>query len=180
MEQVKEVALSLIKPNPNNPRLIRDDRFKKLVASIKKHSGIMALRPIVVESWSNPIILGGNMRFRALKDLGYKYVPAEWVRTAESLTDKEREAFVVLDNASFGEWDIDILANTWETADLQAWGLELPSFTAPVNDLQPITDHQSQPLVLSEEEAQEAQNSPNSTKITEVVCPECSHSFRVS
>lgn len=111
-----------IKLNPNNPRLIKDDKFKKLVQSIKDFPEMLDIRPIVVNK--DMIILGGNMRFRACKEAGIKEIP---VIVTDLSEDKQRE-FLIKDNTSGGEWDWDMLANEWDTDELEAWGLDLPVF----------------------------------------------------
>ena len=118
------MKLNRIKLNPGNPRLIKDDKFKKLVESIKDFPAMMSLRPIVVNS--EMMILGGNMRYKACQELGMKEIPDEWVKIAEGLTEDEQKRFIIEDNVPFGEWDYDILANEWDADLLQEWGLELP------------------------------------------------------
>jgi len=94
------VKLSAIHPNPKNPRTIKDDRFKKMVASIKEFPAMMELRPIVVDK--DGMILGGNMRYKAIKELGMKEIPDNWVKSAEGLTEDEQKRFIVEDNLQFG------------------------------------------------------------------------------
>jgi ParB-like chromosome segregation protein Spo0J len=120
------IKLSKILPNPNNPRLIKDDRFKKLVNSIKEFPKMMELRPMVVDE--NFITLGGNMRLKALKELGYKEIPDEWVKQASDLTPEESIRFIIADNVGFGEHDWDMLANEWDAEQLSEWGLDIPDF----------------------------------------------------
>lgn len=117
-----------IYPNPDNPRLIKDARFKKLCKSIKDFPKMMTLRPIIIDA--DGMILGGNMRFKALKHLKYKDIPDEWVRRADELTDDEKQRFVIEDNVPFGEWDWDALANAWDEEKLLEWGLEIPDTNA--------------------------------------------------
>lgn len=117
------MKLSQLKLNPNNPRFIRDDKFSKLVNSIKEFPKMMELRPIIVDN--DMMILGGNMRYRALKELNYKEIPDTWIKKASELTEDERKRFIIADNIQQGEWDFDILANEWEAQDLEDWGLEL-------------------------------------------------------
>lgn len=119
------MKLSEIHINPANPRIIKDDRFKKLVKSISEFPKMMELRPIIVDS--EGLILGGNMRFKALKELKYKDIPELWVKRADELTDEEKQRFIIEDNVPFGEWDFDILANEWDQEKLIEWGLELPT-----------------------------------------------------
>lgn len=123
----KTIKLSSIKPNPENPRLIKDDKFFKLLESIKTFGEkMMPLRPIVIDE--NKIILGGNMRFKALKELGYKEVPADWIKAAKDLTEEQKKEFIIKDNVGFGSWDFDVLANEWDSDLLEGWGLDMPNF----------------------------------------------------
>lgn len=85
---------------------------------------MMALRPMVVDA--DNIVLGGNMRLRALQELGYKEIPPEWVRRADELTEDEKRRFIITDNVGFGQWEWDTLANEWEAEELAAWGLDVP------------------------------------------------------
>ena len=117
------IKLSSIKPNPNNPRLIKDDKFKKLVKSISEFPKMMELRPIVVDE--NNIILGGNMRYKALQELGKKEIPKEWIKKASDLSDEEIKRFIIADNVGFGEWDEEMLRVDWDVDELDEWGLEL-------------------------------------------------------
>ena len=120
------MKLSDIHVNHANPRIIKDDRFNKLVKSISEFPKMMELRPIIVDN--DMMILGGNMRFKALKELKYKDIPAGWVKRAEELTDEEKRRFIIEDNIGFGDWDFDALQD-WDRDQLIDWGLELPEFT---------------------------------------------------
>ena len=120
------MKLKDIKANPNNPRVIRDEKFKKLVKSIKEFPKMMQLRPMVINSDS--IVLGGNMRLKALKELGYKEIPDEWVKRADELTEEEQRRFIIADNVGFGEHDWEMLANEWDVDELSDWGLDVPDF----------------------------------------------------
>ena len=119
--KVDKVKINSIKTNPKNPRLIKDDKFKKLVNSIKEFPQMLELRPIVVDE--NNIILGGNMRYKACIEAGLKEV---YIVQAKDLTEQQKDEFIVKDNVGFGEWDWDVLANEWDTEKLQDWGLDLP------------------------------------------------------
>lgn len=116
------MKLTEIKSNPNNPRVIKDHKFEKLKKSISEFPKMMELRPMVINE--DNIVLGGNMRLKALKDLGYKEVPEEWVKRASDLTDEETRRFIIADNVGFGEHDWEMLANEWNTEELEDWGLE--------------------------------------------------------
>lgn len=120
------MKISEIKPNPNNPRVIKDEKFAKLKKSIEEFPKMMALRPMVLDE--NNIILGGNMRFKALKELGYKEVPDEWIKSAKDLSEDEIRRFIIVDNVGFGEHDWDMLANQWDTNEITQWGLDIPDF----------------------------------------------------
>jgi len=116
------MKLTEIKSNPNNPRVIKDHKFEKLKKSISEFPKMMELRPMVINE--DNIVLGGNMRLKALKDLGYKEVPEEWVKRASDLTEEETRRFIIADNVGFGEHDWEMLANEWDTEELEDWGLE--------------------------------------------------------
>ena len=119
---MKKVAIGELKPNPNNPRIIKDDKFKKLVQSIKELPEMAEVRPIVVNT--DMVVLGGNMRLKAMREAGWKEVPIEVVDWDE---DKQRQ-FIIKDNVSGGEWDWEMLANQWDAEELNEWGLDLPDF----------------------------------------------------
>ena len=120
------MKLSDIKANPNNPRLIRDDKFKALIKSIEEFPKMMKLRPIIVDNNMN--ILGGNMRFNALRELKFKEIPDEWVKKTSELTEEEIHRFIIADNSQYGEWDYKILAEEWNTDDLINWSVDLPNY----------------------------------------------------
>jgi ParB-like chromosome segregation protein Spo0J len=125
------MKLKDIKPNPNNPRVLRDDKFQKLKQSITEFPKMLALRPMVIDE--NNVVLGGNMRLRALQELGFTDVEEAWVKRSSDLTEDEKKRFIIADNVAFGEWDWDTLANDWEVVDLEAWGLEIPQFNQDIN-----------------------------------------------
>jgi len=121
--EIKTVKLSEIKSNPNNPRIIKDDKFSKLVKSIQEFPKMLEIRPIVVNA--DMIVLGGNMRLKACKEAGLKEVP---IIFADDLTEDEQKQFIIKDNVGFGEWDWDMLANEWEPELLEEWGLTVPNW----------------------------------------------------
>ena len=112
-----------IKPNPDNPRVIRDEKFTKLKNSIQDFPEMLKLRPIVVDE--NDVILGGNQRYRALQELKHKEV---WTIKASELTEAQKREFIIKDNVGFGENNWEVLANEWDAAELEAWGLDIPGF----------------------------------------------------
>jgi len=116
----QKIKINKIKGNPSNPRNIKDEKFKKLVKSINGFPEMLEKRPIVVDE--DMMVLGGNMRWKACKDAGLKEV---WIDVAEGWTQEQKDEFIIKDNANFGEWDWDILANEWDNAELNEWGLDV-------------------------------------------------------
>ncbi len=116
----QQVKISKVKGNPDNPRIIKNDKFKKLVKSIQEFPEMLKLRPIVVDE--DMMVLGGNMRLKASKDAGLKEV---WIEVAEGLTEEQKKEFIVKDNVGFGEWEWDMLANEWDSVQLAEWGLDV-------------------------------------------------------
>jgi len=141
------MKISEIHINKSNPRFIKDERFKKLVTSIKDFPKMMSLRPIVIDA--KGIILGGNMRYRAIKELGYKEIPDIWLKQADDLTEEERKRFIIEDNIPFGEWDYDILANEWDAEQLTEWGMELPELSQNKQETQNLNDFQKCHILIS-------------------------------
>ena len=166
------MKLKDIKPNPNNPRVLRDDKFQKLKQSITEFPKMLSLRPMVIDE--NNVVLGGNMRLRALQELGFTDVEEVWVKRSSDLTEDEKKRFIIADNVAFGEWDWDTLANDWEVVDLEAWGLEIPQFdrpedfdedfTLPEGDKEPF---QQMTFTLADEQATILQNAIAEIKKTE-------------
>lgn len=130
------MKLSNLKPNPQNPRIIRDEKFKKLVKSLTDFPEMMEKRPMVcvtdVDGKLYP--LGGNMRLRAIQELGMKDVPDSWVVLADEWTAEQRKEFTIKDNASFGEWNWDELANEWDVQQLLDWGIDVPNVDSDEDD----------------------------------------------
>ena len=129
------INIQEIRPNENNPRFIKDYKFKKLVKSIKEFPQMLKLRPIVVNS--DMVVLGGNMRLKACKEAGLKEV---WVLKADDLTEQQQREFIVKDNVGFGEWDWDILANDWNGQQLDDWGLTVVPFEDSIEDIKEQKD----------------------------------------
>jgi hypothetical protein len=124
------VKLSKLKANPSNPRVLRDEKFAKLKKSMQDFPDMLNYRAIVAvkDTDGKYMVLGGNMRLRALQELGIKEAP---VMLADHWTEEQRREFIIKDNVGFGEWDWDALANEWKAEDLDAWGIEVPSFATP-------------------------------------------------
>jgi len=125
--KTEKVAISKIKLNPNNPRLIKDDKFTKLVQSIKDFPEMLEIRPIVVNE--DMIILVGNMRFKACKEVGLKEVP---IIKVSGLSEEKQREFLIKDNLSGGEWDWNLLQG-WDSIELGDWGIDMPSFEADID-----------------------------------------------
>jgi DNA modification methylase len=126
--------ISNVKNNPNNPRVIKDDKFEKLVRSIKEFPKMLEIRPIVVND--DMIVLGGNMRLKACKEAGLKEVP---IIKASDLTEDEQRQFIIKDNVSGGEWDWEQLASEWDADKLDEWGLDVPEFNTE-EELEAVED----------------------------------------
>lgn len=122
-----KVKVDKVKSNPKNPRLIKDDKFKKLVKSIKDFPEMETVRPIVVNK--DMVILGGNMRYKAMIECGYKEVNVEVVDWSE----QKQNEFIIKDNVGFGEWEWEMVANEWDMEQLEDWGLNLPILNSSVN-----------------------------------------------
>ena len=161
--------ISEVKLNPNNPRLIKDDKFKKLVQSIKDFPEMLSIRPIVVNQ--DMIILGGNMRFRACKEAGITEIP---VIVTDLSEDKQRE-FLIKDNTSGGEWDWNVLANEWDVSELTEWGIDIPGFDINASELGTDFDlpsgdkspFQQMTFTLADEQAIQIQNAIQDIKMTD-------------
>jgi len=123
MQNFKEVEISEIKFNPENPRVITDDKFRKLVQSIKEFPQMLSIRPIVVNG--DMMVLGGNMRLKACQEAGLVKVP---IIKADELTEEQQKEFIAKDNIGYGDWDWDKLANGFDVEKLEAWGLDIPGF----------------------------------------------------
>lgn len=121
--EAKKIKLSKIKANPENPRVLKDWKFDKLKKSIQDFPEMMQLREIVVDE--DMTILGGNMRYRVMQELGIKECP---VKIASGLTDAQKKEFIIKDNLAYGEWDMEELANSWDSDLLEEWGFEMPDW----------------------------------------------------
>lgn len=120
---IEYVKTSEIVENNENPRYITESKFEKLKKSIKEFPDMLEKRPLIVDE--NMVVLGGNMRLKALKELGYKEIP---IIRAIGWTEEQKKEFVIKDNLGFGSWDWDLLANEWNTTQLAEWGMDLPSY----------------------------------------------------
>jgi hypothetical protein len=168
--KIEKWKVSEVKANPNNPRVIKDDKFKKLVKSIQDFPEMLELRPIVVNT--DGIVLGGNMRLKACKEAGLKEVP---VIKAEELTEDQQKEFIIKDNVGFGEWDWEGLASNWDAEELTEWGLdgigfdvnqeELDTeFSLPDGDKAPF---QQMTFTLADQQAVQIQNAIADIKLTD-------------
>jgi hypothetical protein len=150
------VPTAQLKANPTNPRVLRDEKFAKLKASIQSFPDMLNYRGVVAVTDTDGkfMVLGGNMRLRAIQDLGIKEVP---VMLADHWTNEQRREFIIKDNVGFGEWDWEQLANEWDAGELADWGLDVPK----VPDFEPVgMDEQ-----------------PRLDEKTPIECPKCGHEF---
>lgn len=138
----QRAKLETLKPNPKNPRVIKDDKFQKLVQSIRAFPQMLEVRPIVCTP--DGVVLGGNMRLRACKEAGLREVPVHVV----SWLDSQQEEFIIKDNVGYGEWDWDILANEWDANQLEDWGLDV--WTPEPEPEEGLTDPDQVPSVPEE------------------------------
>lgn len=166
---IQVVKISDIKPNPNNPRVIKDDKFKKLVASIREFPKMLELRPIVVNA--DMVVLAGNMRLKALKELKLKEAP---IIKIDDLTEEQQKEFIIKDNIGFGEWDWEQLANEWDVQDLDKWGLDVPKMLNPeqFGDDFSLADGDKEPFqqmtfTFADEQATQIKNAIADIKLTE-------------
>ena len=127
MSEILSFKISRIKPNPKNPRTIRDEKFEKLKKSIQDFPDMLSKRPLIcfTDTDSKLVVLGGNMRLKAAQDLGLKELP---VILADGWTEEQKAEFLIKDNVGFGEWDWQQLANEWDSEKLDEWGLDVPGF----------------------------------------------------
>jgi ParB-like chromosome segregation protein Spo0J len=167
---MKRVPISQVIPNPTNPRIIKDDKFKKLVKSIQDFPQMLELRPIVVDG--NMVVLGGNMRLKACIAAGLKEVP---IIVADNLTEQQQAEFIIKDNVGFGEWDWDLLANQWDVEALTDWGLDVggfdlnaeqfgDEFSLPDGDKSPF---QQMTFTLADEQTEQIKNAIADIKATD-------------
>ncbi len=157
--EIKKVKINQVKPNPENPRLIKDDKFFKLVRSIQDFPQMLDIRPIVVND--DMIVLGGNMRLKACKEAGLKEVP---IIMASNLTEDQQREFIIKDNVGFGEWDWEDLANNWNVDQLSMWGLDVPIFLESDQDVT-IDEQPKKPMIkISFDNINEVQAAENDVK----------------
>ena len=163
------MLINEIKPNPNNPRIIKDHKFKQLVKSIQDFPQMLELRPIVIDE--NNMVLGGNMRLKACIEAGMTDVP---VIHANNLTEEKKREFIIKDNVSFGSHDWSELANNWDVDLIQEWGLDIigfdnvedlgEGFSLPDGDKSPF---QQMTFTLADEQATQLKNAIEEIKRTE-------------
>jgi hypothetical protein len=162
--KTEKVKISAVKLNPNNPRFIKDHKFKQLVKSIKEFPEMLEIREIVVDE--DMIILGGNMRYRACVEAKIKEVD---VIIMEGLTPKQKQEFIIKDNANYGIWDWEILANNFESSDLNEWGLNVwqPNLSALVPD-RPIEESDEEDDVSASNDDEDAEEGTRGRKIIQI------------
>ena len=168
--EISYIDIKKVKPNKSNPRVIRDEKFRKLVRSIKEFPEMLRVRPIVVNG--DMETLGGNMRLKACLEAGLKEVPV--VKVSEWDVARQKE-FVIKDNLGYGEWDWEVLANEWDEEKLEEWGLDVTGwkldpaqmgdeFTLPDGDKAPF---QQMTFTLADKQAEQIKNAIADIKQTE-------------
>jgi hypothetical protein len=170
-----KIDIKQIKPNPKNPRVIKDANFDKLKRSIQEFPEMLEKRPLVcyTDTDGKLVVLGGNMRLKAAKDLGIQELP---VILADDWTAEQKEQFIIRDNVSGGEWDWEALTD-WEKSELAEWGVDVPSFgvaldadefgdefSLPEGDKAPF---QQMTFTLADEQAEQIKNAIADIKQTE-------------
>lgn len=163
------IPIKEIKENPNNPRKLNKDKYQKLLKSIQDLPQMLEYRPIVVNL--DMVVLGGNMRLKALKELKYKEVP---IIIADELSEDQQKEFLIKDNLGYGQWDWDMIANEWDLPLLEDWGIDLPDivdpeqfgddFSLPEGDKSPF---QQMTFTLADEQAVQIQNAIAEIKLTD-------------
>jgi ParB-like nuclease domain len=171
---IKTVKIGLIKTNPKNPRICKDDKFKKLVKSIQEFPEMLSKRPLVcfTDTDGKFVVLGGNMRLKAAQECGLKELP---IMLADDWTEEQRNEFLIKDNVGFGEWDWDDLANNYDVDELMDWGITIPGFDLNGKDLGtdfelPSGDKspfQQITFTLADEQAVQVQNAIQNIKMTD-------------
>jgi len=151
-----------IKSNPKNPRIIKDDKFDKLVKSIKEFPQMLEKRPLIcfTDTDGKVVVLGGNMRLKAAKEVGLKELP---ILLADDWTEEQKAQFLIKDNVGFGEWDWSDLANNWDSKQLEEWGLDIPNFMELPSEDELIGEDKNKPASMkitfkTVEQLQEAEN----------------------
>ena len=171
---MKLVKITDVKPNPKNPRVIKDGKFQKLVKSIQEFPDMLNKRPLIVftDVDNKYVVLGGNMRLKALNELKFKEIP---VIIADEWTEEQKAEFLIKDNVGFGEWDWDGVANSFDIEQLSDWGLDVPGFdlnadelgtdfSLPDGDKAPF---QQMTFTLADEQAEQIKNAIADIKETE-------------
>ena len=166
---IVKIKANEIKENADNPRFLRDDKFKKLVKSVKEFPEMLKIRPSVVNN--EMTILGGNMRYKACLEAGLKEL---YIIKADNLTPEQQREFIIKDNVGFGDWDWDLLGNEWNSVDLENWGMDTwknmddidtsDEFSLPDGDKEPF---QQQTYTLADAQAIEIKNAIADVKKTE-------------
>lgn len=122
-----KVQIDRIKANPKNPRILKDSKYNTLKKSLEDFPEMLEKRPLVVftDKDNKYVVLGGNMRYKVAKELGFKELP---IILADDWTEEQKTQFLIKDNVNYGDWDWDALANEWDSLELKDWGVDIPNF----------------------------------------------------
>jgi len=179
--KIEVVPIQSLIEASDNPRVIKDQKFKNLVSSIAEFPKMLEIRPIVVNK--EMVIIGGSMRFKACQELKLKEVP---IIKAENLTPDQEREFIIKDNVSAGEWDWDSLANNWEAPILNDWGLGVWNAQTPNTDFAPSVSPVRSTGQISDSDFQKGSDGVGANlkmgterEFIETMCPECGHEFNV-
>jgi DNA modification methylase len=120
------INITDIKANPKNPRVIKDEKFSKLVKSLQDFPEMLEKRPLVcfTDIDGKLVVLGGNMRLKAAKECGMNQLP---VILADDWTEEQKNEFLIKDNVGFGDWNIEELQSDWDVEKLGEWGVDIPA-----------------------------------------------------
>lgn len=172
---MKKVKIETVNPNPKNPRVISEEMLDKLKKSITEFKEMLEIRPIIVNKEN--MILGGNMRYKACKELGIKEIYIEQI----SLSKKKEEEMIIRDNVTFGKWDWESLADKWEAKELNSWGMNVWENPLDDEDFEPESNPDFEKEQATEDDFEEGaeRRIPKQKNFLECECPECKHKFEI-
>lgn len=166
------IKITEVFPNDENPRFISEAKFLQMVKSLKDFPEMASVRPLIINE--NNLVLGGNMRLKAMQEAGWKEVPCIKVAWSE---EKQRE-FILKDNVSYGEWDWQILSSSWEKEILEEFGLDFPASDYNPNLTPTFNDSEVTAEDIEKQKNKMGMGDAIASKI-DVICPECGHEFHI-
>lgn len=182
LQDTFRIEIGKLKPNPKNPRIIRNHKYLELLESIRSLPEMLKVRPICVDN--DMVILGGNQRHKACLELGLTHVYA--LNLDKIFTKEQQKEFIIKDNVSFGEWDWDILAQDWVAEKLNEWGLPVWTNKIETAEFKPTIFPEQSNSQITEDDIKEGKETLGDNlhkgterKYLECMCPECGHEFNV-